>query len=452
MFNLKHFMLVTCFFLLLEKTLFSQIVLQGTVRDNGGEYLGSGAEPVVNALVTLTDQSDAGRYFNAYTNEQGQYNIQITQTGIDDDPSATPGHFRLLQNYPNPFNPSTVIGYELSQPCRVTIDIYNVLGRKIKTLLDGFQTSSGRVVWNATDANNQGVPAGLYICSMKAGDVRINRKMLLIDGQKGNAPAAPIIQSGFVITGSVALNKQMSDQYILQVTGDDIETYEQQNLEITEDMNLDVTVTRTITDIDGNVYQTVKIGNQWWMVKNLKVTHYRNGEALPNITDNTEWSNLTTGAYCNYNNAPDSTATWGCLYNWYSVNDTRNIAPAGWHVPTDAEWKELEMCLGMSQFEADTTGWRGTDEGSKLKENGTSHWQSPNTGATNESGFSAFPSGFRYDFGEFTGLGYHTYLWSSTEIYTDRVWIRSLDYYRPNIYRDFYYMPYGFSLRLVRNN
>ncbi|MCK4448089.1 MAG: fibrobacter succinogenes major paralogous domain-containing protein, partial [Candidatus Marinimicrobia bacterium] len=132
--------------------------------------------------------------------------------------------------------------------------------------------------------------------------------------------------------------------------------------------------TGTVTDIDGNTYQTVKIGDQWWMAENLKVTHYRNGDPIPNVTDNTDWSNLTTGAYCNYDNNASYVTTYGRLYNWYTVNDSRYIAPSGWHVPTDEELKELEMYLGMSQSQADYTGYRGTDEGGKLKETGTTHW------------------------------------------------------------------------------
>ena len=101
--------------------------------------------------------------------------------------------------------------------------------------------------------------------------------------------------------------------------------------------------TDTITDIDGNVYEIIKIGNQWWMAENLKVTRYSNGDAIPNITDGSEWTNLTTGAYCVYNNENNNNSTYGLLYNWYAIADGRNIAPEGWHIPTDAEWKELEM-------------------------------------------------------------------------------------------------------------
>ncbi len=129
----------------------------------------------------------------------------------------------------------------------------------------------------------------------------------------------------------------------------------------------------TVTDIDGNVYQTIQIGNQVWMAENLKVTHYRDGTSIQyvqnELTEPDVWETLTTGAYCYYDDSQSNQTTYGNLYNWYAVADSRNIAPEGWHVPTDAEWKELEMALGMSQSEADDAGYRGTNEGSKLAGN-----------------------------------------------------------------------------------
>lgn len=211
--------------------------------------------------------------------------------------------------------------------------------------------------------------------------------------------------------------------------------------------------TGTMTDQDGNVYQTIKIGAQWWMAENLKVTHYRNGDAIPNVTDNTEWENLSTGAWCSYSNDNGNTDTYGLLYNWYTVDDSRNIAPTGWHVPTDEEWKQLEMYLGMSQSEADETGYRGTDEGGKLKESGTAHWHSPNTGATNESGFTALPGGHRgSDDGAYYGMGDYGRWWSATGYSSTRAWNRGLLYNYSDVYRSsLYYKPNGFSVRLVRD-
>jgi uncharacterized protein (TIGR02145 family) len=184
----------------------------------------------------------------------------------------------------------------------------------------------------------------------------------------------------------------------------------------------------TVTDRDGNTYKTVKIGNQWWMAENLKVTHYQNGDPIPNITNNKDWSNLTSGAYCSYDNADSNIATYGLIYNWFAVSDTRNIAPIGWHVPSDEDWKQLEMYLGMSQSDADVVGLRGIEEGGKLKEAGLTHWASPNTGATNESGFTALPGGYRTHGGGFYSLGYVGGWWSSTEEDSIGAYHRALGY------------------------
>jgi uncharacterized protein (TIGR02145 family) len=224
------------------------------------------------------------------------------------------------------------------------------------------------------------------------------------------------------------------------------------NIADIDSITFDVTTeTSTVTDIDGNVYQTVKIGTQWWMAENLKVTHYRNGEAIPNVTDSTEWESLATGAWCSYNNEAGNIATYGLLYNWYTVDDNRNIAPDGWHVPTDEEWKMLEIHLGMSQSEADTTDWRGTDEGGKLKEDGTTHWNNPNTGATNESGFLALPGGYCVITGTFANIGDLAYFWPSTENISNRAWHRVLGYNNSVVYRETSYKRHGFSVRCVRD-
>jgi len=208
----------------------------------------------------------------------------------------------------------------------------------------------------------------------------------------------------------------------------------------------------TVTDIDGNTYQAIKIGDQWWMAENLKVTHYRNGEEIPNITDPTTWwSDLTTGAYCEYNNAINNVAVYGRLYNWYAVADSQEIAPVGWRVPTDAEWKQLEMSLGMSQVQADAPGIRGTTEGAKMKEAGTTHWFSPNTGS-NESGFSGLPGGYRGSFGTFYHMGSYAYFWSSTEVGSDYAWRRDLNNSSSGVGRYSSVNKHcGFSLRCIKD-
>jgi uncharacterized protein (TIGR02145 family) len=211
----------------------------------------------------------------------------------------------------------------------------------------------------------------------------------------------------------------------------------------------------TVTDIDGNVYQTVTIGTQVWMASNLNVTRYRNGDTIPNVASAGVWAGLGTGAYCDYGNDSSNSATYGRLYNWFAATDVRNIAPAGWHVPSDSEYKVLEIFLGMSQSAADELNWRGTSEGGKLKESGFAHWPNPNTGATNSSGFTALPAGFRGYDGDFNGsLHVYAYFWGTTEFES---WDNSSAYGRElglgyaQINRGGFVKQNGFSIRCVKD-
>jgi len=162
----------------------------------------------------------------------------------------------------------------------------------------------------------------------------------------------------------------------------------------------------TLTDQDGNVYKTITIGSQTWMAENLRTRIYRNGGPIPEVTDSLVWAYLSTGGYCNYNYTSniDTIATYGRLYNWYAVNDDRNIAPEGWHVATNEEWMTL-----VNYLQGDTIA------GGMLKEAGTTHWNNPNIGATNESGFTALPGGYKYAKWVFAEIGMYGYWWTASE-------------------------------------
>ncbi len=202
--------------------------------------------------------------------------------------------------------------------------------------------------------------------------------------------------------------------------------------------------TGTVTDIEGNVYQTVKIGDQWWMAENLKTTKYRNGDLIPHVMNNSDWANLSTGACCTYDNA-DHSAAYGRLYNWYAVSDIRNLAPSGWHIPTDAEWTILTDYLGG----VDVAGGKMKPAG--VREYVTGEWRSPNTGATNESGFTAFPAGYRL----FNGMFFDVYAtaswWSLSESVADSAWYRHLIHYQSSLDRCNYDKNMGFSVRCLKN-
>lgn len=181
----------------------------------------------------------------------------------------------------------------------------------------------------------------------------------------------------------------------------------------------------TVTDADGNTYKSVRIGDQVWMAENLKTTKYRDGTAIPYITDKTTWAGLTTGAYCYFLNSTSNGSVYGGLYNFYAVINNHNLCPNGWHVPSDSEWKTLRDYLGGENI-----------AGGKLKETGTTHWDSPNTGANNISGFSALGSSWRGEDGNFYySVGWMTYWWTDTEYNNNNAWS--------------YYISYG-SSKLVR--
>lgn len=196
-----------------------------------------------------------------------------------------------------------------------------------------------------------------------------------------------------------------------------------------------------LMDIDSNEYDTVKIKSQFWMQQNLKTSHYRNGDPIPEITSVMLWSSVTSGAWCWYSN--DSikyAAIYGKLYNWYAVNDPRGLAPEGWHVPTDAEWSALSLSLGDDLV-----------AGGQLKESGTSHWTTPNTGATNSSGFTGLPGGYRNNLGSFSDIGMIGGWWSSTQSDTDDAWYRSLAYLDGSLYRLDPNKRVGISIRCLRD-
>ncbi len=190
------------------------------------------------------------------------------------------------------------------------------------------------------------------------------------------------------------------------------------------------------TDIDGNNYATVQIGNQNWMAENLKTTHYNNGDEIPTGLSNADWNNAIEGAYAVYNNDPMNANVYGNLYNGFTVVDERGICPEGFSIPTVDDWTELEVYLGGENI-----------AGGKLKEVGTEHWLSPNTGGTNESGFTALPSGFKNP--SYINLNIAADLWLSTEFSSDELYSRGLgaSYTLVNHYvRD---KNYGFSVRCL---
>jgi len=228
------------------------------------------------------------------------------------------------------------------------------------------------------------------------------------------------------------------DNYLLKYTS----TVQQQSFEypysITVNAIYNTDDTGTMTNIDNNIYQPVRVGEPWWMAENLKATKYRNGDGITKIPNAYTWSHTTTGAYCNNVNNDANADIYGSRYNWYAVDDNRNIAPQGWHVPTFDEFLALIIFMGG-------------EPGGGMKETGTTHWHTPNIGATNLRGFTALPAGFRHHSdGLFSSLTYSAYFWTST------VWVNyphaiNIIYWRSEAFMDPWPQRNGYSVRCVKD-
>jgi uncharacterized protein (TIGR02145 family) len=204
-----------------------------------------------------------------------------------------------------------------------------------------------------------------------------------------------------------------------------------------------------VTDLDGNVYETLVIGNQTWFKENLNVSQYQDGTPIPEVTNPAQWATLTTGAWCYYENKTRNKEVYGKLYNWYAVAGIydvaslnnlslrKKLAPTGYSIPTDAEWTTL-------------TSFIGSEAGGKMKETDTSNWTSPNSEATNSSGFTALPGGICISNGDFHFIGYYGYWWSATSADAATAWNRSLGYNSSIACRSYDDKNYGFAVRCIK--
>jgi uncharacterized protein (TIGR02145 family) len=205
---------------------------------------------------------------------------------------------------------------------------------------------------------------------------------------------------------------------------------------------------------DGYTYSSIVLGNgQEWMAENLRTTTYANGDPIPNVTDATQWGTLTSGAWVHYNDDGFQYENpYGKLYNWYVVADSRNVCPNGWHVPSDAEWSTF-----IDYLDPNADGGNNTNTaGDKMKSTGTQYWKSPNSSATNESGFSGHPGGYRngydanYPTGAFYNVGFSGSWWSSTET-NGGAWSRSLGYSNGHVFKGGKIKTAGNSVRCLRD-
>ena len=279
----------------------------------------------------------------------------------------------------------------------------------------------------------------------------------------GPGPEIPIIDEIIYATDSVFLDP-LDEWYVFEYATDTLFTYvcplsgcmdpEAGNYNpeaVIEDGScvygpLECGGVSTVT-YDGYTYDLVAIGDQCWFAENLRSEHYANGEGIPGDLSNGEWSSTTNGAQAIYANDASNLTDYGRLYNWYAVDDERGLCPSGWHVPTDGEFMTLEIELGMSESEANDTGWRGTDQATQMK---SSPEDSPSWDGTNTSGFSGLAGGNRYYNGDFYSEGYYGYFWSASADGTF-AWGRNLFGGDTGVNRYSSYRRFGFSVRCVRD-
>lgn len=385
-------------------------------------------------VMNLTAGGDTTIYFPDHL-------LVLGTTGVGDPAVQAP----VLRNQPNPFSGTTDILVSTGQSGQLLLQVHDATGREVAAYAGTMAAGQHRFGF-AT-----GTP-GVHVLTVTQDDQRVSYRMVALEG---HATGSSLTYVGGVGTSGTA----KSDRSLFSWTPGDELRYigYATDADIVQSAAIDevpvATAARTfelfaglacpesptVTDIDGNVYRNVQIGGQCWMSENLKTTRNNDGTDIPNVTDDVVWTQLNSGAWCNYDNSPGNDATYGKLYNWYAAANP-NICPQGWHVPTDAEWTVLTNYLGGESV-----------AGGKMKAV-SPLWSAPNTGATNESGFSGLPGGGRlyYD-GYVYYLGFNGFWWSASESGGESAWYRALDYYDAGIYRNTNTRRHGFCLRCVRD-
>jgi len=345
---------------------------------------------------------------------------------------------RYLQLYPNPMENMALMTFYAPVNGVANISVVDLSGKTVYQT--GKLLSTGTHSFRVTD-----VRQGVYLLKVTSRNYNYSTKLLSLNNLYANTNIKYLdaVQN----TSENQLKSSASTIDMLYNEGDRLlfkSTSGKYTTIATDLPSSSKTITfnfAACTDADTNNYATVTIGNQVWMAENLKTTVYNDGSSIPLVTGSTDWAFLSTPGYCWYSNYT------GALYNWYAVN-TAKLAPVGWHVPTDDEWKQLEMELGMIQEQANATGPRGTNQGAQLKSQ--SGWNSNGNGS-NTSGFSALPGGCRYSNGGFYVLGAGGYWWTSTQFSTTDAWDRIMSSDNDIVYRFDNLKTHGFSVRCVKD-
>ena len=358
----------------------------------------------------------------------------------------------VLCIYPNPTTENSTIGFVATASGITNVELFDITGKRLGAI-------QNTLTIGTHSYQLSGLRSGIYTVRVSSQAYTYTGKLVSNGAPNSAVKICYLGNSVFPITPK--LLKSASAEKLMQYnTGDRLKfigNTDNYSTITTDIPNQSKTITFPFvacTDGDGNNYTVVQIGSQLWMAENLKTTKYRDGSQIPNVTDNTSWGNLTTGAHCNYNNDAAIGIKYGKLYNWYAVNDSRKIAPTGWHVASDAEWTTLENYLIANGYNYD-----GATTGNKIAKSlaATTDWDSyTDTGTignyltkNNSSGFTALPGGGRGDGGAFGDIGGGGYWWSSTELDATNAWGKGLFSDDGGLGRNYIPKSAGFSVRCV---
>ncbi|MBK9358858.1 MAG: T9SS type A sorting domain-containing protein [Bacteroidales bacterium] len=348
-----------------------------------------------------------------------------------------------LKTYPNPMNQSARIEFRNPEAGMTSVLVSDntgkILLRHAESLVKGVHVYT-----------ISGLQSGHYLIQAGNGETNYTAHLVSV----GDKTGVPGVKYEGEVTDKESVKDLKSQQNLVQMQYNDgnLLFFKGHSSDYSRIVTMVPTESRELnfefidcSDIDNNNYPVVTTGTQTWMAENLKVTHYRNADTIPEVTENFPWIQLTTGAYCSYNNDTSRRNTYGALYNWYAVVDSRELCPTGWHIPSDGEWNTLTDYLGGLSIAG------GKMKSTRNEPDAHPRWDSPNTGATNESGFSGLPGGYRSSSGSFYTIGQSGYFWSSSEDSLYSPWYRSMDFNNTEVNRYSSYKYSGFSVRCLKD-
>lgn len=345
---------------------------------------------------------------------------------------------KTLHIYPNPMTENSIVEFVATAPGMTNIELFDITGKRIAV-------TQNRLTIAKHSYKVSGLQTGIYTIRINSDTYNYTGK-LVSNGSIGKEARISYIGNNAIQVTTQKLKSATAEKTMQYTNGDLLKITGNTGKYTTIMMDVP-TGNKTLTfnfiactDADGNYYPVVKIGDQWWMAENLKTTSYKDGGPILLVPDYNTWKDLKTPGYCWFNNDTFYKNTYGALYNWHAVN-TGKLAPTGWHVPSDAEWTVLTTFLGYEDI-----------AGGKMKETGTTHWKAYKIVATNSSGFTGLPGGYRDYNGLYKDLADRAVYWSTSDANTGDAWLRELHSSFNYVNRFDWYQVHGYSVRCIKND